>query len=260
MKRRDLLLAGAALGLAGTARAQVADLNDAINKAGRQRMLSQRMAKSYLGLGQGVEPELAQRTLAASMALFERQLIELKTYAPNADIKATYLQLETAWDDYKPLLTGDKPARGKAESVMALAARVLKLANDGTGQLEKTSSKPVGKLVNVSGRQRMLSQRMAAHYLSACWDVQATACTAEINKSRDEFIAAHALLKSAPQATPAILGELNLAEMQWTFFDNALRTVKPGAADKRAMGEVFTASERILQVMDGVTGMYSKLG
>jgi hypothetical protein len=36
------------------ARAQVLDLNDAINKAGRQRMLSQRMAKAYLALGQGV--------------------------------------------------------------------------------------------------------------------------------------------------------------------------------------------------------------
>jgi hypothetical protein len=53
--------------------------------------------------------------------------------------------------------------------------------------------------------------------------------------------------------------ELELAETQWAFFDTALRALHPGASDKRGMSEVFTASERILQVMDRVTGMYSKL-
>lgn len=43
MKRRDLLTLAAAVPLG--VRAQVTDLPDAINKAGRQRMLSQRMAK-----------------------------------------------------------------------------------------------------------------------------------------------------------------------------------------------------------------------
>ena len=229
MKRRDVLLAcGAAVCVPMAARAQVADLNDAINKAGRQRMLSQRMAKSYLAAGQAVEPELAERTLSVSMALFDRQLVELKVYAPLADIKTTYVQLESAWGDYKAVLVGEKPVKPNAETVLALSGRVLKLANEGTMQLEKVSARPVGKLVNVSGRQRMLSQRMASFYFSACWGVQVSTCTTEIAKAREEFIAAHALLKNAPEATRGIKAELDLAEMQWTFFDNALRSVKPG--------------------------------
>ena len=39
----------------GEAMAQIADLNSAINKAGRQRMLSQRMAKAYFQIGQQVK-------------------------------------------------------------------------------------------------------------------------------------------------------------------------------------------------------------
>jgi len=35
------------------------------------------------------------------MALFDRQLVELKAFAPTPEIKATYAQLEASWSDYK---------------------------------------------------------------------------------------------------------------------------------------------------------------
>ena len=52
---------------AGAASAQIADINSAINKAGRQRMLSQRMAKAYFQLGQTVDVERSQRVLDSSI-------------------------------------------------------------------------------------------------------------------------------------------------------------------------------------------------
>ena len=105
----------------------------------------------------------------------------------------------------------------------------------------------------------MLSQRMASHYLSASWGVQATASAAEMTKASEEFARAHNLLKNAPETTEAIRSELQLAESQFTFFEIALKSLKPGSGDIQAQGNVFTTSERILQVMDKATGMYSKL-
>ena len=262
MQRRTLIqggLGGGALLLApAVALPQVVDINDAINKAGRQRMLSQRVAKSYMALGLKVPGEI-DKILTASMALFDRQLVELKAFAPTPEIKATYTSLESAWGEYKTALVGTAPAKPGAEQVLALSAKVLQLANQGTVQFEGHSGKPVGRLVNIAGRQRMLSQRMAALYLSASWGVQATASAGEMGKARDEFLKAHEILKSAPEATAAIKSELQLAEIQFGFFDSALRTLRPGTADQQAQANVFTTSERILQVMDGVTGMYSKL-
>lgn len=238
---------------------QVSSINDAINKAGRQRMLSQRAAKSYMALGQKVLGDVPGKVLSASVVLFERQLVELKAFAPTAEIRTTYSQLEQAWGDYKGDLVSATPDKAGAEKVISLAGKVLKLANDGTAQLETVSGKPAGRLVNIAGRQRMLSQRMAAFYLSASWGVQSTAAVDEVKKARDEFVAAHDILSSAPEATGAIKSELALAQIQFTFFDAALNDIRPGSGDLRAQENVFTTSERILQVMNTVTGMYEKI-
>jgi hypothetical protein len=238
---------------------QVIDINDAINKAGRQRMLSQRMAKSYMALGQKVHGENAGKILSASMALFDRQLAELKAFVATPELKTTYGSLESAWSDYKGALVGTAAAKAGAEQVLSLSGKVLQLANQGTVQLEGVSGKPVGRLVNIAGRQRMLSQRMAAFYLSASWGVQATTSAAEIGKAKDEFLKAHEVLKAAPESSASIKAELQLAETQFTFFEIALRSLRPGVGEIEAQNNVFTTSERILQVMDGVTGMYAKL-
>ena len=53
-----------AFGLAGAAQAQISDINSAINKAGRERMLSQRMAKAWhFQLGLGVDVDRSKRVL-----------------------------------------------------------------------------------------------------------------------------------------------------------------------------------------------------
>jgi nitrate/nitrite-specific signal transduction histidine kinase len=259
MRRRDVLLASAVVGLSGIGLAQVINLNDAINKAGRQRMLSQRMAKSYMALGLGVMHDTADKTLAASMALFDRQLVELKAFAPTPDIKTTYQQLEAKWSEYKGALVGAKPDAKGAASVMQLSNAVLALANQGTVQLEKVSNKPIGKLVNIAGRQRMLSQRMASQYLAASWNVQAQNAKTEMLKARDEFVTALEVLRMAPEATARIKQELELADQQFVFFQAALQNLTVATTNKRPLEDVFQTSERILQVMDNITSLYSQI-
>ncbi|MFZ1831806.1 MAG: type IV pili methyl-accepting chemotaxis transducer N-terminal domain-containing protein, partial [Pseudomonadales bacterium] len=57
-----------------TAAATPIDVVSAVNMAGRQRMLSQRMVKAYLMLGQGIAPEDARTLLQGSIAQFEAHL------------------------------------------------------------------------------------------------------------------------------------------------------------------------------------------
>ena len=272
LQRRTLLVNAAAATVAGAlglvaarhahAHAQVANLNDAINKAGRQRMLSQRMGKAWLALAHKVQEPAARQVLEQSVALFERQLAELKAYAPNPTIRDTYGQLDAAWSAHKATLLSGTPALAGATAMLQADAKVLALAHQGTVQYESASGKPVGHLVNVAGRQRMLSQRMAKFYLAAQLPVDAAVAAAEIAKARTEFIAATEVLRKAPEANDRIRQELLLADGQWVFFDAALQRMQAGGvagSTARQVSEVFVASENLLSSMDRVTGLYAAL-
>ncbi|MBA4255160.1 MAG: hypothetical protein C0445_04720 [Polaromonas sp.] len=259
MLRRHLLLSTCALAL--PLRAQAMDLADAINQAGRQRMLSQRMAKAWLALAQGTEPVAAKAVLNKSMALFERQLADLQAQAPTTELRQTYQQLDAAWRDYQRVLLGHDaaggPRKAQANAVLAADATVLALAHQGTVQYEAVLAKPVGKLVNLAGRQRMLSQRMAKLYLAASLAGQTPAAAADMAQSRTEFVTAMATLRQAPQTTARIQDALQLADGQWVFFDAALQRLHGQPRSAKAGSEVFVTSENLLSVMDMVTGLYS---
>ena len=264
MKRRLFIASSALAALAPVgARAQVADLNDAINKAGRQRMLSQRASKAYLALVQKVEPRSAQQVLDRSVALFERQLGELKAFAPTPVLRATYDGLDGAWRAFRTELGTEladaAPGRDAAARVVALDAAVLALAHQGTAQYEAASGKPVGRLVNIAGRQRMLSQRMAKCYLAAAMQIDPAGSTAEIAKARTEFLAALELLRHAPEATAQIRQELVLADAQWMFFNRGLQRLDGAGASPALMSDVFVSSENLLAIMDRVTGLYAEI-
>ncbi|HEY9094737.1 MAG TPA: type IV pili methyl-accepting chemotaxis transducer N-terminal domain-containing protein [Hydrogenophaga sp.] len=257
MRRRHLLVLASAAAL--SAQAQVANLNDAINKAGRQRMLSQRMSKAWFALLQGTHTASAKTVLDRSMGLFDRQLVELMAFAPTPAVRETYQGLHASWREYKLLLVGATPERDKASALIKADAKMLALAHQGTQQYEALSGRTEGKLVNLAGRQRMLTQRMAKFYFAATLPVDADLATAEIAKARGEFVTAMGLLRNAPQANARIQQELALAEGQWVFFNHAIERLEGAGTTPKLLSDVFVTSENLLSVMDQVTGLYAAI-
>ena len=115
----------------------------------------------------------------------------------------------------------------------------------------------INDAVNKTGRQRMLSQRMAKFYLANAMQVDPKGSATEIGKSRTEFLAALDTLRSAPESTQKIREELTLADAQWIFFDQGLHKLDGARQSPKQLSDVFVASENLLSVMDRVTGLYS---
>lgn len=239
------------------AQAQIANINDAINKAGSLRYTANRLAKVYFQLGMGIDVDRSKRILDSQIAMYDRRVVELKNYSPTPEIKETYLALEKAWSGYKDLLVGAKPNPEAGRKILGVSEEVVTIANKATGQLAAHSGTTSGKLVNISGRQRMLSQRIAKYSQALAWGVAPANAQAEIDKSRAEFVQMLGELTSAPINTQQIKDELELGKQQWMFFDAAL--MGRGGDKKTNSTNVATTSERILEVMDNVVGMYEKL-
>ncbi|PIV87906.1 MAG: hypothetical protein COW48_08970 [Hydrogenophilales bacterium CG17_big_fil_post_rev_8_21_14_2_50_63_12] len=239
--------------------AGITGIGDAINKAGRQRMLSQRMAKAYCQIGLGILPERSQKILAQSQQRFSEQLVELKTYAPTQDIKESYTELANLWRQYQNLLSG-KPSLDNARLIATLNEDVLRTAHLATTQLELHAASNVGRLINIAGRQRMLSQRMAKFYMLRQWGIKSAALDQEARLARREFLSALDALGKAPENDRPIKNELDLARMQWLFFDEALKRQDVGGKDMMTYAtNVATTSERLLEVMDRITGHYTRI-
>jgi nitrate/nitrite-specific signal transduction histidine kinase len=118
MKRRTFIFTSLVLssGLILPASAQVNNISDAINKAGRQRMLAQRLAKAYLQLGMDIDAEHARKILDQSLSVFDRQLVELRTFAPNPDIKSRLSEAEKSGSITNNYWWGKRPTRPMAKA------------------------------------------------------------------------------------------------------------------------------------------------
>lgn len=263
MKKLAILFFGMVLGFAfmspsyaAPAKTSQITMAAAINKAGRQRMLSQRMVKFYCQIGQQVLVEKSKKQLTESIELFDTQLQELKQFAPSPEIQAAVVKMETAWGPFKEIVS-KVPTKEDGKKLIGISEELLQAAQKTTLLLQDAAGTPAGRLVNIAGRQRMLSQRMAKFYMQKRRGFNTSEVTDGLEQAHNEFKGALQELIASPQNTPAIKKELELAKMQWVFFENAI--AQDSAQDSTFAVNVATSSERILEVMDRVTGMYEKL-
>ncbi|OYT93681.1 MAG: response regulator receiver protein [Burkholderiales bacterium PBB3] len=230
---------------------QSAQLAEAMNRSGQLRMLSQRLVKLHLLQQAGVQTarhaallqESVQR-VDANFALLGKNLSQ-PTYG---DLLA---QLAQTWASLKAALKqlDTQPVDGGAEALLLQAERL-------TTSLETSGAGVPLQVLNLAGRQRMLSQRFAKcalRYLAGQGDARAPMLTAQ-----QEFEAALTYLNGIPLSTPAIAQALEAAGIAWLQMLAAVAQAQRADTGLQAarLADLAEGSERLLDLFEQLSGHY----
>lgn len=242
-----LLASFAGLNLAQTERAATS-----INLADEQRMLSQRFVNLYIQTGINVMPALAKRQLSLATQRFEDNLVALKpVVAGSAEAKRAYERLGGEWLGLKKAASV-AVSRDAAVALSSRAETTLAAAEDLTRALEGESKSAAGRLVNLAGRQRMLSQRIAKNYLLRSWGVDSSAVQQELESAAKDFSAGLAKLRANEGNSADIRSELDEVAQQWEWLQASMSV--DGASYYRLI--VAESADAILEASDRITRLY----
>lgn len=229
-------------------------LAEAINKAGRQRMLSQRIVKSYLQMGQDIRYRVAKKHLGESIALFELQLQQLTDFTDDPETKRGLALVEKLWLPVKTIATGPvqreraQELRDNAEKLLAAAHQVVLILADQSGTSQ-------GHLVNIAGRQRMLTQRMGNLYMLMSWQFNDDAYRQDYKTATDEFSTALQELRGSNENTQEISDLLYQVKLNWDMYNLSNRM----GENEYVPSLVARMLDKMLVQMNEVTGLYAAL-
>ena len=229
---------------------------ESVNRAGLLRMLSQRLVKLHALMCDGVTPDTTAALFRDSIEQIEANLAILGKTLSKPTFGDLLEAVLTPWGRLKTALA-HAPSVDRLPAIDALAERLLTQAEALTRTLETAGFAAALHVINVSGRQRMLVQRLAklavVASLAPAGDVAPTS-RAAMKTTEQAFVNGLAYLARIPLSSPEIRAALDAAVADWTRFRPALAR----ASEPAARAEIATLSEALLAHFEALTDLYER--
>ncbi|MRI83000.1 MAG: hypothetical protein C6I00_01140 [Nitratiruptor sp.] len=247
-----------------------------INLAGKQRMLTQRMAKDLLMVVAGIKSQEAKEDLRSSMELFDRTIKGLMqgdkglglVASKEQNVQEQLKKVYSLWLPFKERVERILSGNYSKEDVAYIKEHDLKLLeemNRAVGFLVesgKASKAQKAQAINLAGKERMLTQRIAKDLLLLHLDPNSKEAKADLQESMALF---ERILKGlqhgdkelglAPTQAPWIVAELQRAQEMWEEFKARVQKAK----SKEDLAKLMEMSDALLAQMNKITKMYEAI-
>ena len=235
--------------------------SEAINISGKQRMLSQKIAKTYLL--KLTELKLGSDEYKKATQTFNENL-NLLINNSSTSLESTKLSIEEEkkqWVKFLNVLMLNPT--DNVDKIILIANGLLNNCKDLVSKIESesggTSNKPIAqeKTVNLSGKQRMLSQRTALYYVAASLstsDDQKTQYISEVKRILELLKSSNDNLAQNPLNTPDINSYLSKVRTK-------INMIESSKADNLSIDltELMGICNEITSTYNTITGIYASI-
>jgi len=255
LKAKKIVKGSALLCLLGSplAAIEITSETHAVDIAGKQRMFTQRMLKDYSMVGMGNTFGNPSEDLKKTTADFKDHLDSLISYTKSDETKKSLEVVQTLWAPLEKILS-EAPEKAKVTKLQEDLDTLLKAANETTKLFAKDSGSASGEIVNMAGRQRMLSQKMAGLYMMKVWGIDDPQFKEKMNKAMELFKTSSQKLEKSELNTEEINKLLAKVKRSFMFFEMMNKS-----KSKYVPSLIYKKSNDMLKNMNTATQAYVAL-